>query len=224
MSDKDARQDVVRVCRVLDQRGLVEGFGHVTVRLPGGNMLITPARGPGLATEDELLVFSPEGELVAGREGTAPLERWMHLAIYRARPDVNAICRTHSRMAAALGVANVPVRPSHGFGGMLGTEVPVHPENDLITSDAMGREVAATLGDRQGVLLRGNGALVTGATLPQACVRAIYLEEAAWMQVVAAGVGGAIPFTPEELAARQRWYDVEVERAWEYYTAKTVPR
>jgi len=224
MNEQGLRHDVVRVCEVMDGMALVEGFGHVTVRLDGGNVLITPARGLGIVDEDELLVFSLAGELVAGREGTAPLERWMHLAIYRARPDVKAICRTHSPMAAALGVANKPIQTAHGFGGMVGLEVPVHPENDLITNDEMGRAVADTLGDGTAVLLRGNGALVTGATLQQACVRAIYLEEAAWMQVIAGGVGGAIPFTPDELAARARWYDVEVERAWEYYTTKYAPR
>jgi HCOMODA/2-hydroxy-3-carboxy-muconic semialdehyde decarboxylase len=218
--EKSVQQKVICVCRVLDGLGLVEGLGHVSARLPDGNMLITPARGLGLVRVDELLTFNLEGTLVAGREGTAPLERWMHLAVYRTRPDVHAICRTHSRMAAVLGVANAPVRTAHGFGGMLGRVVPVHFVNDLITNDAMGQAVAVSLADHVGVLLRGNGALVTGSTLPQACVRAIYLEEAAWLQVTATKVGGAIPFTPEELNARSRWHDVEMERAWEYYSTK----
>jgi ribulose-5-phosphate 4-epimerase/fuculose-1-phosphate aldolase len=219
-AEESIRQEVISVCRVLDGLGLVEGFGHVSVRLPDGNILITPARAPGIVRADELLTFNPVGGLVAGREGTGPLERWMHFAIYRARPDVQAVARTHSRMAAVLGVANTPVHTAHGFGGMLAAVVPVHPGNDLITDDAMGQSVAASLDDNAAVLLRGNGALVTGATLPQACVRAIFLEEAAWMQVTAAGVGGAVPFTKEELDARSRWHDVEMERAWEYYSAK----
>ena len=126
-------------------------------------------------------------------------------------------------MAAALGVANTPVHTAHGFGGMLGAVVPVHPENDLITDDAMGQAVVTSLDENAAVLLRGNGALVTGATLPQACVRAIFLEEAAWLQVTAAGVGGAVPFTMDELNARSRWHDVEVGRAWDYYSAKFSP-
>ena len=219
-ADEVIRQEVITVCRVLDGLGLVEGFGHVSVRLPDGNILITPARAPGLARTDELLTFNLEGELVAGGEGTGPLERWMHFAVYRARSDVQAIARTHSRMAAALGVANTPIYTAHGFGGMLGAVVPVHPENDLITDDAMGQAVAASLDGNAGVLLRGNGALVTGNTLPQACVRAIYLEEAAWLQVTAAGVGGAVPFTTDELKARSCWHEVEMERAWTYYSAK----
>ena len=218
--EEAVRQEVITVCRVLDGLGLVEGFGHVSVCLPDGNILITPARAPGLAQADELLTFNLKGDLIAGREETGPLERWMHFAIYRARPDVQAVARTHSRMVAALGVANTPVHAAHGFGGMLGAVVPVHPENDLITDDAMGQAVAVTLDNNAGVLLRGNGALVTGATLPQACVRAIFLEEAASMQVTAAGVGDAVPFTTDELTARSRWYDVEMERAWDYYSTK----
>ncbi len=221
--DAPTRQDVIRVCRVLDGMGLVEGFGHVSARLPDGNVLITPARGLRLVAESELLIFNLRGELVAGAGTPAPLERWMHLAVYRARPDVNAICRTHSRYAAALGTADMPIQTAHGFGGMLGLRVSVHPERDLITDDAMGRAVAATLGEGAAVLLRGNGALVTGATLQQACVRAIYLEEAAFMQVAAGGLGGTIPFTPEELARRARWYEAETARAWEYYTSRFAP-
>ena len=219
-AEESVRHEVIRVCRVLDGLGLVEGFGHVSIRLADGNILITPARAPGLVRADELLTFNPAGGPVAGRDGAGPLERWMHFAIYRARPDVQAIARTHSCMAAALGVANTAVHTAHGFGAMLGAVVPVHPENDLITDDAMGRAVAASLADNTAVLLRGNGALVSGATLPEACVRAIFLEQAAWLQVTAAGVGGAVPFTTDELTARSRWHEVEMARAWDYYSTK----
>jgi len=220
LTELEARRLVVCASRVLDAMGLVEAFGHVSVRMTDGTLLLTPGRALCLVGEEDLIVLGPGGEIIKGRPEAAPLERWLHLAIYRARGDVNAICRTHSRMASVLAAVGVTVRTSHGFGGMLGTEVPVHDETDLITTEAMGWEVAKTLGECRAVLLRGNGALATGETLQAACVRAIYLEEAAWMQVAAAGVGGAIPFTPDELRARSRWYEVEVGRAWEYYCTK----
>lgn len=220
-TEEIVRREIIRVCRILEGLGLVEGFGHVSARLSDDLILITPARAPGLAQAADLFTFNLTGDLMAGpTEVGPPLERWLHLAVYRARPDVQAICRTHSRMAAALGVANQPLHPAHGFGGMLGLTVPVHPENDLITNDAMGQMVAAALGDGAAILLRGNGGVITGSSLRQACVRAIYLEEAAWLQVVAMNVGGAIPFTAAELQARARWHEVEMERAWEYYSAK----
>ena len=214
------RQEIVNVCHILDGMCLVEGFGHVSSRLPDGNILITAARGLGLAARKDLLIFNSRGELLSGEEGTAPLERWMHVAIYRARPDVNAICRTHSHMAATLGAAMQPVKACHGFGGMLGVEVPIHNETNLVTDDTMGQAVADTLGNATAVLLRGNGALVTGTTLPEACVRAIYLEEAAWIQVVGAHIGGTLSFTADELKTRSQWYRVELSRAWEYYSTK----
>jgi ribulose-5-phosphate 4-epimerase/fuculose-1-phosphate aldolase len=199
---------------------LVEGFGHVSARLPDNSMLITPARGLALAQEAELLTFGLEGTCLHGEATAAPLERWVHQAIYIARPDVRAICRTHSRMAVALGASRTPVRPAHGFGGMLGSVVTVHDETDLITDIAMGQAVAAALADRTAILLRGNGAVITGGSVAQACIRAIYLEEAAWIQVVTSSVRAAVPFSAEELHARARWYDVEVARAWEYYTSE----
>jgi len=214
------RQEVIRACKVLDGMKLVEGFGHVSARLPDDAMLITPARGLALVQESELLTMGPDGVCLQGDPSSAPLERWMHLATYRARPDVGAICRTHSRMAAALGIARRPLRAMHGSGGMLGLDVPLYDGTDLITDGELGRAVAAELGDRAAVLLRGNGAVITGESVPQACVRAIYLEEAAWLQVVAEVVGGGTLFTSDELRARSRWYGVEVSRAWEYYTSR----
>lgn len=220
-SDDLIRAEIIRVCEILEGMGLVEGFGHVSARLDDSRILITPARAPGLAQAADLFTFNLAGELMAGPTAVGPpLERWLHLAIYRVRPDVQAICRTHSHMAAALGVANQPLRPAHGFGGMLGLTVPVHPENDLITNDTLGQAVAVTLADGAAVLLRGNGGVVTGNSLRQACVRAIYLEEAAWLQVMAMNIGGTVPFTAAELGARSRWHEVEMARAWEYYSAK----
>ncbi|HMQ52117.1 MAG TPA: class II aldolase/adducin family protein [Anaerolineae bacterium] len=220
MSEADIQQEIIRVCRILEGKGLVEGFGHVSVRLNAETMLITPARGLRLVEAADLLVFDLSGQIKTGRLETAPLERWLHLAIYQTRPDLQAICRTHSPMAAALGVANQPLRPAHGFGAMLGAEVRVHPDNDLITDLTMGQNVATSLGAQAGLLLRGNGSLACGASLPEACVRAIYLEEAAWLQVTAAKIGGAVPFTLAEMKARARWHAVELERAWEYYSTK----
>src|SRR3972149_5965354 len=113
------RRDMIRACKILDGMRLVEGFGHVSARLADGSVLVTPARGLALAQESELLTFSLDGACQHGDPSTAPLERFLHLALYRARPDVRAICRTHSRMAAALGAARTPIRATHGFGGEL---------------------------------------------------------------------------------------------------------
>ena len=217
-------EKIVLAGRVLDGMGLTEGFGHVTARLPADptRILCTGAKAPGLATVDDLMEFTLSGECVRPAvSGLRPaLEIPLHLAIYRARPDVMAICRTHSPYAVACGVAEEPVHANHGFGGMLGREVPVHPETDLIVHAAMGEAVAATLGQGTAVLIRANGALAVGPTLERAAVHAVYLEESARNQILARPIGNARRLTDAELAARARWYDNEAARAWDYYVAK----
>ena len=213
-------ETIVLAGRILDGMRLTGGFGHVSARLPDdrARILCTGAKAPGLTTVDDLIEFSLLGEcLQPAASGLRPaLETPMHLAIYCARPDVMAICRTHSLYAVVCGAGHEPVRASHGFGGMLGREVLVHPETDLIADIAMGDAVAATLGARTALLIRGNGALAVGPTLERAVVHAIYLEESARNQVL----GAARPFSDAELTARERWYENEAARAWHYYAAR----
>lgn len=217
-------EKIVLAGRILDGMGLTEGFGHVSARMPDdpARVLCTGAKAPGLAVEDDLAEFSLAGDCVRpAASGLRPaLETPMHLAIYRARPDVMAICRTHSPYAVACGVADETVYANHGFGGMLGREVPVHSGTDLIVNAAMGDAVAATLGAGSALLIRGNGALAVGPTLERAAVHAVYLEESARNQVLGKGLGRVFYFTADELSARARWYDNEAARAWDYYAAK----
>jgi ribulose-5-phosphate 4-epimerase/fuculose-1-phosphate aldolase len=219
MSEAELRQKIVTACRIMDGMGLTEGFGHMSARLPDSDrILITPAMGPGMAQAELLLTFALDGSRVDEIDTPAALETPMHLAIYRARPDVGAICRTHSRHAVVMGVLNQPIATAHGFGGMLGLTINVHQEIDLIVDAAMGDAVADSLGDDVALLLRGNGALATGSDIEHAAAHAIYLEEAAMIAVL--GGGKAQAFTPSELEKRARWYGNEARRAWDYYAQK----
>lgn len=214
------RRLVVEVARIFERKGLVEAFGHVSVRLPEGDaVLVTPARAPGVVSPDQLAVVDLKGRVLEPG-GPLPLELPMHLAVYRRRPDVHAICRTHSPCAAAFGCSAEPIRPVHGFGGMLGAHVPVYPDPDLVTTDAQGEAVAEALGEAAAVLLRGNGSLVTGSSLPEACLRAIYLEESAAVNLRCRVLGQPQFLSAEELTRRARWFEREWERAWEYYRAR----
>src|SRR5205814_7761222 len=121
--------------------------------------------------------------------GPASLETPLHLAIYRARPDAAAICRTYSRYAGIMGATNQRIEVAHGLGGMLGRYVPVHPDCDLIVDDPMAEAAVDSLGQSTALLLRGNGALATGSSLERAVVNAILLEEAAMLCVLGAPLG-----------------------------------
>jgi ribulose-5-phosphate 4-epimerase/fuculose-1-phosphate aldolase len=222
MSDRDdLARLIVTAGRIMDGMKLTEGFGHMSARLPEKDrILITGALAPGLATTADLLEYSVTGEcLVPAPSGLRPaLEIPMHLAIYRARSDVRAICRTHSPHVVACGAIGRPIRATHGFGGMLGLRVGIHAEVDLIIDATMGDSVARALGLGAALLLRGNGAVTVGASIEEAVVRAIFLEESARHEILGARDSSAL--TPRILAQRAQWYANEIPRAWHYYSTK----
>jgi ribulose-5-phosphate 4-epimerase/fuculose-1-phosphate aldolase len=199
----------------------VEGFGHISARLPGGKILITPRRALGLVSEAELVELDLEGRQVGGG-GAPPLEVAMHLAVYRRRKDVMAIARGHPRHVAAYACAAEPLRVAHGFGANLGTEVRVFPQPFLVASREMGEGVADALAaDAEAVILQSNGMLAVGQSVPHACVQALFLEEMAQAQLLAQAAGFKPKFYSAEGVARRHGDDRvhEPVRAWEYYVA-----
>lgn len=219
MWDEELTQIILKACRVMTQRGLVEGFGHVSARADDGSFVITARKALVLVRRSDLVQVNLSGERVEGGP-RPPVETQLHAAIYRSRPDVGAICRAHSDHVSAFGIAGKAIRPVHGFGCHLGPEVPVFPTWDLISTRALGEAVARALGQGPGIILRGNGWVVVGADVREACVRAIFLDESARLQVLASRLGECIFPGPEEVDARRR-SDLPHEpiRAWEFYEA-----
>jgi ribulose-5-phosphate 4-epimerase/fuculose-1-phosphate aldolase len=219
-SSAELRAEVLAACRVLTRFRIVEGFGHVSARLPAERILITPRRPLGLVTEGELVELDLDGRQLAG-EGRAPLEVPMHLAVYRRRPDATAIVRGHPRHVAAYACAGEPLRVAHGFGANLGPVVPVFAQPFLVADAQMAEGVAHALADGQAVILQSNGMLAVGESVPQACVQALFLEETAELQLMALAAGLTPRFYSPEAAARRHGDDRvhEPVRAWEYYVA-----
>ena len=216
----DVRDEIVQACRVLSHFRIVEGFGHVSARL-GETFVITPRKALGLVTSpNDLVELDAEGRQVGG-QGSPPLEVAMHLAVYRRRPDVAALCRGHPRHVAAFAAAAEPIHVAHGFGANLGALVPVHPVPYLVTSREDGEAVADTLGAADGVIIQANGMLVTGQSVANACVKAIFLEETAEVQLIARAAGlEPRAYSPDEAARRNGDDKIhEPIRAWEYYVA-----
>jgi len=185
---------------------------------------MTPALGPGLADASMCLAFDLSGKRLSGNDALkAALEMPMHAAIFRARGDVGAICRTHSPYAVTAGAVWESVPCLHGFSLMTGRRIPVHRQIDLIHDTAMGEVLAATLGTGGALLVRGNGALAVGRNVREAVVRAIYLEEACRIAVQAGqdtAEASAKRLTQEEFDARRLWHENETTRAWDYYRRK----
>jgi L-ribulose-5-phosphate 4-epimerase len=213
------KKDVISACRILSQQKLVEGFGHVSARIPDTDLfLITPRISLSLVNESKLLTLNLNGEVVEGSQA-APGETWLHTAIMKMKPRVNAITRIHARVANIFSVTDRKLEPVHNHGSFFAGGVPVFSTPDLITTAKLGGEVTQVLGDKPAVLLRGNGQVTVGRTIPEAVLMAIYLEEAAQVLYGALQIGAPIPLTPDESKQRQieALPPVDLERAWNFF-------
>jgi ribulose-5-phosphate 4-epimerase/fuculose-1-phosphate aldolase len=137
----------------------------------------------------------------------------------RARPRINAITRIHARVANIFSVTNRKLEPVHNHGSFFAGGVPVFHTPDLITTAELGDRVTRTLGDKPAILLRGNGQVTVGQTIPEAVMMAIYLEEAAEVLYGALQIGTPIPLTLDESKQRQveALPPVDLERAWNFF-------
>ena len=213
------KNEVVSACRILSREKLVQGFGHVSARIiDSDRFIITPRISLALVTEAELLTMNLDGHLVAG-DHPAPFEAALHAAIMRMKPRVNAITRIHARVANIFSVTDRKLEPVHNHGSFFAGGVPVFYRPDLISTAQLGEEVASTIGDHPAVLLRGNGQVTVGRTVPEAVMMAIYLEEAAEILYGALQIGTPIPLTIDEAVKRQveALPPVDLERAWNYF-------
>jgi ribulose-5-phosphate 4-epimerase/fuculose-1-phosphate aldolase len=213
-------EDLVKASKILIKRGICEAFGHVSARLPeNDHFLITPSLSLAMVREPaDLVEMNLKGEKVEGKN-RQPYEVWLHTCLYRARPDVGGIARTHSFTTSAFAIAGEPVKPVHDFGCAMLGETFVFQDPKLIEDEEIGARLARFIGNGAGALLRGNGTAIVGKDVPEAVVRAIYLEESALLQLKAKQIGQPLYFTPKEIQERSvdALKSPHVLRAWQHY-------
>jgi ribulose-5-phosphate 4-epimerase/fuculose-1-phosphate aldolase len=220
--------DLVAANRILYRQGVVDGFGHVSVRHPArpDRFLISAAKAPGRVTAEDIMEFDLDGKAIDGRDRPVYSERFIHSEVYKARADVNAVVHSHSPTVIPFSVTKVPLRPVHNTASFLAPEVPVFEmrtvagmTNNLVTDSARGKALVEVLGDR----LRGHGNVVVGPDVRRTVARAIYTEVNARMLLQAVALGGPITFIdPEEnkLIEAERGTRVtghSVDRVWQMW-------
>lgn len=213
-ADDQAGRELVEAAQALARAGLVDAFGHLSVRV-GDAALITPATPMAAVSSPEQMVELPLGgidELPAG----APKEAWVHWAIYRRREDVAAICRAQPPSPLAVAAIADEMPALLGQGAIAGAPVPVFPDSRLVRDHDRAEELAATLGDAPSLIMRGNGALATGSTPGRAMARMALLERSADTYLRASAAGTPRPLSAEESAAWQAAGEELLERLWQH--------
>lgn len=226
-------EDVVVGSRILADFGVVDGFGHVSARHPTNlnHFLMSRSLAPALVTADDIMEFDLDGNPVDARGRSVFLERFIHAEIYRVRPDVMSVVHTHSPGVIPFSVSNVPLRPMYHNPSFLAVGVPVWDirkdfgdTSMLVNNAAIGKSLAAALGDKPVALMRGHGDVAVGPTVKMAVFRAYYTDVNARLQAQALALGGEPNYlTPGEGAKADQTNFAVMDRIWNLWRMKILP-
>ncbi len=215
--------------RILYDQGVVDGFGHVSARhdKSGAYFLLARNMAPGLVRASDILTFDLDGEPIDAGDRRVYLERFIHGAIYRARPDVQAIVHSHSPSVIPFGVTGVALRPVFHMSGFLGGGTAlfdirdVAGDTDMLVSDRrLGAALAVSLGARTTVLMRGHGSTVVGESIEQVVYRAVYAEVNARLQLSATTLGDIRFLNEREAALASARNDGQIGRTWDLWRSR----
>src|SRR5688572_1436357 len=180
--------DTLKGWRFLYRRGFIEGFGHISARLPGDRFMIVRHSAPMNAGPDDFVVLDLDGKKVDGA-GDAPGEYPIQLEIFRTRPDVNSVIHYHGMYSTAFTTSEETLRPIHLMGTLFHDGIPVYPDPRLVSNRERGAALAKSLGPHRAVLMRAHGAAITGASVQEAVGGAFLFEENAHRACISAGLG-----------------------------------
>jgi ribulose-5-phosphate 4-epimerase/fuculose-1-phosphate aldolase len=223
-------EDLVAANRILAGEGVLDAYGHVSVRHDRnpGRYLLARDLAPALVTAADILEYDLDSNPVDARGRSQYRERFIHGEIYRARADVAAVVHNHSPALIPFSLGEVPLRPVFHMAAFVVEGVPVFDaprdlgiHQLLIESPQLGRALARTLGAKPAVLIRGHGAAVVGTSLPMAVGRSVYLERSAAIQAQAIALGGEITYLDPEAARAMA--DNAYPRAWELWKRELPP-
>jgi ribulose-5-phosphate 4-epimerase/fuculose-1-phosphate aldolase len=223
--------ELVVANHILANEGVLDGYGHVSVRSPDNRAryLLARAGAPGLVTAADIVEYDLDSTPLTGTAAMGYLERFIHGEIYRARPDVMAVVHCHCPEVIPFADTGVTLRPMYHMSWFIGEGVPLFDNRAgfgitdmLISTPALGKALAAKLGKSSAALLRGHGAVVTAASLHLVVGKAYYLNLNARLQYQAMQLGGGkvTYLEPEEARKAEQTY----ERSWDAWKAALPPR
>ncbi len=224
--------DLAAAARILAAQGVVDGFGHVSMRHPAApdRYLMARSIAPAQVTPADIIEYDLDSNPCNANGRSSFLERFIHGEIYKARPDVMAVVHSHSPSVIPFGLVNKPMRAMFHNAAFIAAGAPVFDIRDkfgatdmLIKDGAKGVALAAAMGDKDIALMRAHGSVACGPTLQTAVFRAVYTEVNAriqhWTMALA---GGAEPAALD--AEEGRLADVVNQtagmRAWDLWRSE----
>jgi HCOMODA/2-hydroxy-3-carboxy-muconic semialdehyde decarboxylase len=227
----ESRYALALANRMVAYEGVLDGFGHISIRHPNDpkRYLLARSRSPELIEPSDILEFTLDSELLTKGDFLPYGECVIHGEIYKARPDVTAVCHHHSTAILPFCITGEELKPLFGLGAVMGTVVPFWDSRDefgdtpmVLTTAEHGASLAKTLGPHAMVLMRRHGATVVGSTIQEVVFRSIHTHRNAELQLRAAALGQISPLSKGETeqAGAYSLRERPMGRAWEYWTTR----
>jgi ribulose-5-phosphate 4-epimerase/fuculose-1-phosphate aldolase len=220
-------EDLALANHILVNQGVLDGFGHISARHPHkpDRFFIARSMAPALVEAADIVEVDLDGHVHDAQGRRTYVERFIHSAIYKARPEVMSVIHSHSPAVIPFGVTGARLRPICHMSGFLGAVTPVfeirHSAGEstdlLISNQALGEALATTLGKANVALMRGHGSVTVGTSIKQAVFRGIYTESNARLQSEASRLGEITFLTEEEAQATSDMNDQHLARPWEVW-------
>jgi ribulose-5-phosphate 4-epimerase/fuculose-1-phosphate aldolase len=226
-------KDLAAASRILAAQGVVDGFGHVSMRHPSApsRYFMSRSLAPALVVPDDIIEYDLDSNPCNANGRNSFLERFIHGEIYKARPDINSVVHSHSPSVIPFGLVKVRMQAMFHNGAFIAAGVPVFDilkkvgATDMLVSDgAKGVALAQTMGKKDVALMRAHGSVACGPTLQTAVFRAVYTEVNARIQhmTLALGKGATIAaLDPEEGKLADVINQTAGMRAWHLWREQT---
>jgi HCOMODA/2-hydroxy-3-carboxy-muconic semialdehyde decarboxylase len=226
-------EDLVAANRILAHHGILDAFGHISIRHPANpeHYLMSRWLAPALVTADDIAEYDLESVALTHQGMQLYSERYIHSEIYKVRPDVKAIVHSHSPTVVPFSVTKATFRPILHNAAFLGAEVPVFdirekfgPTDMLVNRKERGTELAKVLGKANTALMRGHGNVVVGSNIQNVVWRAYYTEVNARMLATAIAIGGGPVeyLSPEEAELTDVSMQRVEARPWKLWKEKAL--
>ena len=219
--------DLVLANHILVNQGVLDGFGHISVRDPANpqRFFIARSMAPALVQADDVLACDLDSNVIDERGRKTYLERFIHGEIFKLRPDVNAVIHSHSPSVIPFGVTGARLRPICHMSGFLGATTPVYEirhfageDSDLLVRNhALGKALAEVLGSHPVALMRGHGSVAVGSSIKQVVYRAIYTENNARLQAMSMPLGEVTYLSDGEARGTAEMNDQHLDRPWQMW-------
>lgn len=222
---------LVMANRILAREDIIDDFGHVSVRSSANSnsYFLSRSRSPVAVGRSDIMEFTLDGEVMGNDPRRPYAERHIHGAIYKDRPEVNAIVHHHARSVLPFTMVDVKLRPVFHMASVIGDEIRTWDSQDdygdtnmLVDSMDMGHSLSRSLGSNSVVLLRGHGAVCVAAELAAVVMISIALRDNAALVAQTRQFGGTKYLSKGEIskASAMLLSEMPLARAWDYWLTR----